>query len=201
MEPAPEQNEAPAAPPEVAAPPKRDWSWLRVLLLRVLTDVRSYYAAAAIVVFYLLSSRASQGMLGVLGYSFLLALLLGTLWIETRRRVLARDLEAAQIEQQTLRAKVEDLEAVLLNHRIQQEAERLRPISEEIQRRLLETFPDIETAFAVAENEGYVYPDELVLTAKARDGRELSPEAFTQVLTLARDAAKELEPELAIHWA
>lgn len=168
----------------------------------VLADLRSYYLFAALVVFYLISARAGQmRVLGILGHVFVLALLVGAIFLENKKRALAKELERCRAETGELKAKTAELEAVLLTLRVQKETERLLPYVEEIQRRLLAEFPQYATSFAVAENNGYVYSDELVLTAKTQDGKDLPPEEYTKVLSLARECAKPLCPDLAIHWA
>ena len=168
----------------------------------VLSDLRSYYAAGALGVFALLSARAAQMRAGGLaGHAFVLALLAGGILLENRRRAAARDLAAARAEIEGLRAKTTELEAVALNLRIQKETERLLPVVDEIQRRLLAEFPHCAVSFAVAEKNGYVYPDELVMTAKTPDGTDLPRADYERVLAFARECAKPLHPELAIHWA
>ena len=39
------------------------------------------------------------------------------------------------------------------------------------------------------------------MTAKNSVGEDPAPEDYARLLALARDSAKELRPELAIHWA
>lgn len=175
---------------------------IREAAKRAATDFRSYYAGAAVAVFYLLSARAGQmRVLGLLGHGFVLALLIGGILLENRRRSLNQALAECRREHGDLKAKVQELETLLLNLRVQRETERLMPVVEEIQKRLLAEFPDCAASFAVAENNGYVYPDELVMTAKRPDGQDLPPEDYTKVLAFARECAKPLHPELAIHWA
>ena len=177
-------------------------SRFRELARTVLSDLRSYYLFAALVLFSLVSARAGQMRLGgLLGHVAVLLLLAGAAVLETRRRALARELATCRAQIAELEAKVREQDAILLNQRIQMETERLRPHAEEIQRRLLAEFPHCTVSFAVAENNGYVYPDELVLTAKTPEGGDLPPEEYKKILAFARDCAKELAPELAIHWA
>lgn len=169
---------------------------------RAAADVRSYYFCAAVAVFYLLSARAAQmRVLGILGHVFLLVLLVGGILLENRRRALNRELADARRESTELKAKAQELETLLRNLRVQKETERLMPVVEEIQRRLLAEFPNCAASFAVAETDGYVYPDELVMTAKTPDGQDLPPEEYHKVLAFARECAKPLSPDLAIHWA
>lgn len=169
---------------------------------RAATDVRSYYFCAAVAVFYLLSARAAQmRVLGILGHAVLLALLVGGILLENRRRALNQTLADARRENGDLKAKAQELETHLRNLRVQKETERLMPVVEEIQRRLLAEFPRCAVSFAVAETDGYVYPDELVMTAKTAEGEDLPPEEYGKVLAFARECAKPLSPDLAIHWA
>ncbi|NLD89069.1 MAG: hypothetical protein GX634_01835 [Lentisphaerae bacterium] len=175
---------------------------LRASSARVLADLRTYYFGAALVVFALISRRAGQMSLwGVLGHICLLVLLTGGLLLEHKRRGLARDLAQCRRDHAELEAKVKEQETILLNQRVQMETERLQPTVDEIQRRLLAAFPGFTVSFAVAEHDGYVYPDELVMTAKNSAGEDPAPEDYARLLALARDSAKELRPELAIHWA
>ena len=177
-------------------------SRLRNVLRTVLSDLRSYYLFAALVLFSLVSARAARmGLAALLGHVGVLALLVGGGLLEHKRRGLARDLGQARAAAGALQAKVAELEAVVLNLRIQKETERLMPVVEEIQRRLLAEFPGCATSFAVAETNGYVSPDELVMTAKARDGAALPPAEYDKILAFARECAKPLHPDLAIHWA
>lgn len=178
------------------------WSNYREVFRRIFSDIRSYYLAAAIVVFFLLARRADQMRVGgILGHVAVLILLLGGIWLEYRRQALSRELEQASRDREELHSRVRELEAIVLSHGIQKETERLRPHVEEIQRRLLAEFPDYMTSFAVAEKDGYVYPDELVMTARTQDGQELPPEEYKRMIEVARQIAKELHPDLAIHWA
>ena len=177
-------------------------SKFREVLQVVLSDLRSYYLVAALVLFSLVSARAGQmALAGIFGHVFVIGLLVGAIVLDTRRRTLNRELEKCRAQIGELESKTKEYEAVLLNQRIQMETERLRPHAEEIQRRLLAEFPQVAASFAVAENNGYVYPDELVLTAKTPEGQDLPPEEYKKVLAFARDCAKDLAPELAIHWA
>lgn len=175
---------------------------LREAAGRILSDFRSYYFFAALVVFYLISGRASQMRpWGVLGHIGVLILLAGAILLESKRQALQKELAQAHAENAELQAQAKEMETVLLNQRLQMATERLQPVVDEIQRRILAAFPDYTVSFAVAENNGYVYPDELVLTVKTPAGENPGPDEFQQVLALARDSAKELKPELAIHWA
>jgi hypothetical protein len=177
-------------------------SKFRELAKLVLSDLRSYYLFAALLLFSLLSARAAQmGFWALLGHVFLLVLLVGAIVLENKRRALNQNLETCRAQLAELEAKVREQDAILLNQRIQMETERLRPHVEEIQRRLLAEFPHYAASFAVAENNGYVYPNELVLTVKTPDGQDVSREIYNQVLSFARECAKPLDPELAIHWA
>lgn len=175
---------------------------LREGLQIVLSDLRSYYLFAALLLFSLLSARAGQmGVLSILGHVFLLVLLVGAIVLESKRRALDQELEQSRAENAELKSKTREFEAILLNQRIQMETERLRPHVEEIQRRLLAEFPQYAASFAVAETNGYVYPNELVMAVKAPDGNDVAPEDYNKVLAFARECAKQLDPELAIHWA
>lgn len=207
------EEEVPSEPlPDTAAPPppglfrrwasRIPWARIRDVLRRWSLDLRSYYFLAALGVFYVVSRRSGQMRLGgIAGHLVVLALLVGGLFLENRRRALTAELENRRREAEALQARIRELDAVVLSHTLQKETERLRPHVEEIQRRLTKAFPDCVTSFAVAENNGYVYPDELVMSARRQDGEELTPEEFNQLLALARKSAGELDPELAIHWA
>ncbi len=175
---------------------------VREVFKAVMSDVRSYYLFASLVVFYLVSARAGQMRIpGIIGHVSVLVLLVGAIVLENKKRALNAELGKCRAENGELKSKTLELEALLLSQRIQRETERLQPHVDEIQRRLLSEFPQYATSFAVAENNGYVYQDELILTVKAQDGNDLPPEEYNKVLSFARDCAKQLDPELAIHWA